>query len=666
MRRSLLTLAAVVVAMLFTAPTALAAGEGAWANSPLSAVAAVFDYGAPQTTKGDPFAAEPDATIYETYGFGFAEWRAPEVDEGWLPDIDLPDSEDIGNSVVNSVSSFGFQLLTIWLGLLYVELRLAFNPEALSLLEPVQRIGQEVFGERIFLGGAMGVAVIIAGVWLVAKARQAQVRAVANDASWVMLMLFVGIAAMAWPFTIAPAMDDALTGAVGVANTELAGVTGSDTTATNGATAAVHNALVYEVWCAGLLGRDAGEEIADEYCPRFLKASTFSYGELKDTEGDPDARADLSKAKYDDYQDAAKDLMDDSETAYAHLIGEKPWSRFGVVFLGWVGMIVSVPFLLVSAALLFYAMVVVRVALMLAPAIAVIAAYPPLKRHMLRLFDYVAACVMSALVMGVASAGYIAIVAGLMAPVSDSSAIVAFLVLGAVTWAFWALLKPHEHVMGLARWGGKGKNKKAGLLSETPASSRPDASGDGSSAPSDPEPAEAAPQPGRVASAMRGAAAGGMGTAAATVATGGTLGVATVAAGAMRGAGMGAVGYNAREVGKHSATLATIAALHPAPSAQQDQGAHKTVAEEEVAPAQTRAQYEPKHALPAGSDTRTNTSPTEDAPRATPRPTHETVIPSRVYMAGEATPDKGAPLVPPARTEDSHEPVYTIYQGEDA
>lgn len=642
MRRQVATLLLTLLALLVTAPAAVADGEDTWANTPGNHAAATFDPGPKNKGEGDPFEDKPKVSIYETYGFGFFEWRAPEVDEGWFPD--LPDSAGVVNNAINGLNNFGLVALGFVMGFGNMVLRLSFDPGALNLLNPLMRIGQDVFGERVFMG-MFWLTLLVSGIWLVGKARKANFAAVAKDGSWVMFTMLLSFVAIIWPFTVAPVVDQAVTQGMSSVNAQMAGYTGTGSNGTDGAAASIHKALVYETWCSGLIGRDAGEQLADEYCPRFLKASTFSYQELRETADDPEARADLSQEKYDDYQDAAEDLKDDSATAYAHLAGQKPWSRFGVVALAWFGGAAALPFVVIAAALMFYSLVVLRVAMAVLPLVALIAGFPPMKKHMIRLSDYVVAAFVSMMLMGIASAGFMAAIGGLLSPASQTHVAVAYLVLLFLTVVFWAIFKPHKAVRAMMNMRPVSKN-----VDDTPASDKAAAAADATdpstgggsttfvgadgstqTAPSggrwvNATPAEAAPPPSIRREAVKGAVMGAVSTAALGIATGGAATVAGMAAGAARGAGTAMVAHQMNQGGTGTRTLAGAAQLA---------AARKT--------------------NPAEGGARTTLTRTDDAP----------VTPTRVYLAGEhaGTPAEAAPLVPPSKAQGSTTPVYNIYTG---
>jgi hypothetical protein len=529
-RRGLASLLVTFVLMVLTAPAAQAADGDTWANTPTDGAGSIMDPGPPVKGVGDPFAKHPTVSIYETYGFGFMEWKQVPDDPNLLQKlldhgvlglggiVASKGSQKIGDlspkawadNAVNAVNTFGLMTLSMLLGLTALILRLAYHPDWLSFLDPFQHLAQQVFGRDLFLA-LEWLTLCCSGIWLIAHARKAQFKVVANEGSWVLASLLLGLMAMAWPFTIAPVVDHAMTAGMGTVNSQAAGFgSGRAAEATDGATAALHQALGYQVWCSGLVGRDAGRQISDQYCPRLLRDSSFSYAELDATAGDPGKRADLSNAKFKDYKKAVSDLCDASSTACAHVVGDKPWSRFGTVVLAFVGALAALPFVLLSAALLAYCLVLLRVGIAVLPLLVLIGGFPPAKRVVLRLGEILMVAFRSAVLMGLACTGLIVAIGGLMSPVTAAPAIVSYLVVGLLTVAFWVVFKPHRAVQaalgkvpkGLKRWTWSTPAKDGEWAEPDYASTRP---------------VEAQHRPSRAWEAAKAAAAGYAGAGAGTL-----------------------------------------------------------------------------------------------------------------------------------------------------
>lgn len=465
-RRAVMTLLVIFMLLVITAPKAHAADGDTWANTPADGAGSIMDPGPAVHRPGDPFAKHPTTSIYEVYGYGFMEWKSVPDDPNLLQRLldhgvlglsgkvlsegsqkigDLS-AKSWGDNAINAINTFGLMLLSMCLGITALLLRLAYHPNWLNFLDPFQRMAQQVFGHGVFLGMEW-LTLCASGIWLIARARKAQFKVVANEGSWVLTSMMLGLMAIAWPFTIAPTVDHAMTQGLGTINAQAAGFDPTNSsTATDGATASLHKALAYQVWCSGLVGRDAGPKIANAYCPRFLEDSTFSYQELADTRNDPGARADLSNQKFQDYKDAVSELCDNSPTACSHVVGDKPWSRFGTVALGFVGAVAALPFAMISAGLLAYCLVLLRVGLAVTPILVLVGGFPPAKGVVLRMGEILMVAFRSAVLMGVACTGLVVAVSGLMSPTTGAPLIVSYLVVALLTVGFWIVFKPHRAV----------------------------------------------------------------------------------------------------------------------------------------------------------------------------------------------------------------------------
>lgn len=560
----------------------------------------------------------PDATIYEAYGYGGLSWPSlnPECELG-------PDAlHDPGRSASGTVANILLGGLALGVAVVAAVLRFAFSPSSLDVFDPVMTLAAEALGDNVFRA-LFWLTLALTGVMILFYSSRARFTQSARSAGWVMFAGLIGLVATLWPLTVAPVVDDALTGTLAAINTNMAGGSSTGLTAADGAAANLHRAVLYETWCAGMVGR-AGGKTADKFCPALFASSTLSREELAEIAKDPSRAEALAEQKAEAFTAVAEDLKEADPAAYEYLAGEHNTDRIWYAVLGLFAFVCAGPFMFMSGVLLLYGLIVVRVAIMLAPAAAVIGGFPKTRKYLTGLFDYVMGALVTALMFGALAAVFIAMVGGFLDPSTGMPAPMASLLLGITTIVAWRFSKPLRRVKALSKVKRKHVTSERSDDSDPAAKDeagkpkKPSGSGGGIFTPNaspasyaDTTPAEA--RPSVIRSTLRGAAQGAAASLAMGLVTGGTATAAGTAAGAARGAGGAAVQRGMANRGSMSTSETTPVAIP----------AHRV-------------------GLPPGA-------PAEQKPR--------------VYTPGEATPNRSVRMVAPTTT-DTGERVYPIYTPE--
>lgn len=658
MRRLAALLPFLTIALLVGAPAAQAIDINPFndctvipaVGTPDAGPANSIDAGPEDPRKGNPFADDPKVSIYEAYGYGGLIW--PSSDCAGI------DGLDVGGNTAGGLANILLVGLALVVAFSAMILRYAFDPDTLNIFNPIMRLGTEVLGENVYQA-LFWLTIAVTATLIVVRAARARFAESAHNAGWVVFSGLLGLLALTYPLTLAPTVDKAVTGTVGMINQEMSNAVGTAAaTPADGAASNLHHSLLYETWCAGAVGRSAGPT-ADEFCPRLWAAGTLSRAELAEVRGDEEAMNDLREEKADEFNDVANDLKDADPAAYEYLVGDQNTDRLWYALLGWFAFLCSAPFLVVSGFLLLFALIVLRLAIILLPAVVVVGGFPPMRRYVTGLLDYAGGALLTALLFGSAAAVFIGMIGGFLSPSTDTPLLLAALLLLVTTIAAWKLTKPMRKVQNLAavraRFGGgqrDGAPARGGDYADDEYGQRPargprggsDGGSGGIFAPAavvggawaaNTVPAEA--QGPAASAALSGALKGAAATAALTAATGGTATAATLAAGAVKG-GAGAA-YTQRTRAR---------ALAGAPAADTD--AHEPPAQD--ARAATPVGARAPQALPAGAHAH-STDP-RAARGAEPRP--------RVYTPGEATPAESPALVEP--TTVAGERVYPIYTPE--
>lgn len=691
-RRAGLAAALAVLLMFLGAGPASAAIGGCEVEPPLhdptQGLAAELDPGPRTPVSGDPWAAGSDVTVYEVYGYGGSEWVS--YDPGCVPDL--------GGSANGWLANTGMTILTVLLSFAALVLRVAFNPETLGLLDPLLTLSAAAFGESIFLPALVLVGGI-SGLWFILKSDANAIGDQVVSALSVGFIACTAVISLAFPLVLAPLLDRAVTGLVGSVHQQAASV-GNDLAAmtaqaradpgrvptlpddgawqrVNVADAVIgnaHGSLIYQTWCSGMVGRSGGA-LADGYCPRLFDASHLTRAEAALPAQEKQA---VAEEKNDRFRDIAGQLQEEDPAAYRFLAGNENAERSMYMLLAGVAFACIFGFLILAVLLMLYALIVVRLAIMVAPLVAIPALIPPLQGMYWKLWDYLAGALLAGVLMGAASAAFVAGIGGFLSPASGTPLLVTALVMLMFTFAAVALTKPRKRAKALV---GNRLARKARDRQDRP-DRRDTQTGPGEATP---RPFQADQRPGRGSAhewgdprrgtvpqeamtrtvtrgAVGGAVKGAVLTAGAGLVTGGAVTVAALGAGAARGAaaggamagvtratgspvagavaGVGAGRLAGNAVTKHQGTVAarkgTVAPVRPpaepAPAA--------------VAPIQAPAvaAAAPVKALPAGAD------PADPASVSEPR--------VRVFRPSERDTAAPEPRVAP-RTRTGSYDVYT-------
>ena len=432
-------------------------GDAPLSDPTTAGVAAAIDPGpaAADRREGDPFADEPTASVYDTYGYGGLEWV--NYDLGCGPDA----ARDPAAAGLGAIANLTLDGIELGNAALTTVSRFATDPDTLSVLEPVQRVLAEAIGRNLFLPlfvmTALGTA-----LWLAAKARHGDVALAASGSGWVLACAAIGIASAFWWNTIVPLIDDSI-GAVQSAVTDsLNGISGGgclpgETRPSGGQCAApadamagaLHEATLYQTWKAGTFGR-YDSPTADKYADDLFAASTLSWAEYEEVKGDSDARNDLLKEKQSEFDRIANAIEEEDPAAYQYLAGHKNGARLGYAAVGGIAFLVSSWFIAVANVLTVYALLVVRLVIVLLPLIVLVAGYYPARHRLTGVVNYAVAALIAALTMAPAGAAMVVFAGALLNPSTGLPAWLACLLICAAGVALWRLTKPLRAIRSLA------------------------------------------------------------------------------------------------------------------------------------------------------------------------------------------------------------------------
>lgn len=547
-------------AVAVTAATALlllaggAAPAGAVDLNPLSDCKSVPPIGSPADGVAgfiDPGPAKPavvpagsKATMYDTYGWGGL--TLPNYDLGCGPDA----ARDPMGVFFGGIAQFGMDSLALGVALTTWVSRIAFSPGTVDFLDPVWAMTAKVFGTGVFFTflALIGGAACVMMVW---RARQGKVSSAVGNVGYILGLVAVVGAIVAYPTAFGRTIDRAVTGSIGVVATASANAGDPSTAIPKNPADAVagnlHNGILYNTWVSANFGRP-NSDTAAKYAPKLFDASTISRQEYAETKGDPKKIKELRDKKADEYKKIAKDIQDADPQAYEWLAGHNNFQRAWYVLVGWLSFFASAGMLLLSTIYLLYALIRVRVFIALIPLLGAIALIPRFRGRLVKMAKETAGWMLTVIALCGVSMVYVAVIAAFLAP--GTNILLGMIGLAACTLASYRYIRGLMKGYGIMpkraskklekRWKDRDQDQSA----PAPAATTPAPSSTTTPAPASATSPGAPPASGTwrsTAAALAGGAAKGAASGAATgAAAAAVTGGASVAAGAAAGAGKGA------------------------------------------------------------------------------------------------------------------------------
>jgi hypothetical protein len=398
-----------------------------------------FFAGPPETlpAEEDPFAEDAQTTIFEQYGYAGLRWHT--YDLGCGPDAMRHPDAVIGTSI----SNWAMQVPLALTALTGSVTQVAFAPDFLSGLDGAVEDVSTNLHRNLFVSWIPFVIAAI-GLLILVKARRASLATSAGAVGWAVIVLLVATALFRWPVEAGRAADATVTNTLGAVVSE---VDGNDSSVDPGVAVAssVNESILFRAWLAGTFG-SPDSATAQKYGPALFKAQALTWREARIVETNPVAGEVLIKDKQDEWKEIADKIQDEDPAAYEYLTGERAETRLGYALLSSVGTLLALPFLLLSALLLLGCFLIVRLAVMLFPAFAILGAFPATRGVVTGLGRTVGAAVVNAIIFGVGAGVTIATLGLLFNPSGGSPAWLGLVLMPLFSLIMWVALKPFRRL----------------------------------------------------------------------------------------------------------------------------------------------------------------------------------------------------------------------------
>jgi hypothetical protein len=353
----------------------------------------------------------------------------------------------------------------------------AWDPGQLwSWSDPLVEGATRAIYQRVFsVFGVVTLAVV--GVYLIWRSRQAHMSAALTTASWAILVLIAVTALAAWPVKSANIADSALVGTLGVVHDAVGPRTVEPTGPCNdpapgacedrrppavraGDTAV--DTLLYRNWLRGTLG-SADSATAQKYGPALYRAKSFSWQDIEAIQSNPARRQGIIDAKKRDWMKVGEQIRTEDPDAYEYLRGTKSMERVGAGFVAILAAIAYASFDIVASLLVLLGFLIIRWAVVAAPALGTVGILRPASAGLRRLVNAVIAAAINVAIFGTGAAVYLFAVDLIMSTASLPGWLQVTLVLlcGVVGWM---LLRPYARITQLS---GRSSGAAALLMART-------------------------------------------------------------------------------------------------------------------------------------------------------------------------------------------------------
>lgn len=349
------------------------------------------------------------------------------------------------------------------------------SPPDLSFMDPMILKASAVVKTALFTPW-LALSIVALGVGIIISARNhANARAV-EGMVWALAVLALAVGLLAAPVTAGKAFDRLSADTIGALNNGIAGTSSDPSTARAGT---LVNADLYQHWLRSELG-DPGSTVAKKYGSRILDATTYSRVERAAINSDPKAGEDIDKAKESEFTDAAKAIKKESPAAYRTLQGKEK-NRAGSSAIAVIATALTVPFMAMADLLVLFSLLIVRIAVVIFPAVAVIAMHRKGSHLGKGVLTVVAAALVNSVIFSIGAGLDTLAVGSLLTPKLGIDAWFAIGVCGLLTIVLWAMFKPFRSLTSLGHasdpisagagvWhGAKAKGKGAAKFAATAA-----------------------------------------------------------------------------------------------------------------------------------------------------------------------------------------------------
>ena len=384
----------------------------------------------------DPFVAHPRTSVYEQYGYAGLSWTTYDLGcGGAIRDVNASMDTAVGNLLLSAATWGAAATNGLHNTVAHPERYMAPLDDVVAAV--TQRLHDAIWSPW---GGA---ALLGVGALLLFYSLHGRLSAVTSAAAWALLVLAAVAGIGQYPTRVATFFDTTVTSSIASVNAGVSGLSNVPATAdpARAQGALVVDRVLYDNWLRGELGA-SNSPVAKRWGPALFKASAFTWAEAAQAAQNPDTGRRIAETKAANWKETAAQIQQDDPVAYAYLQG-KSGGRTGTGLMVLAGSTFSLLFRLVADIFLFAGLVMLRLLVMLFPAIAVIGVMAPMAGIVRRVFAMGGAAVINVIAFSAGSAVHATVISAVLSRATNTGMGILGLVLClVVTAAAFIVLYP--------------------------------------------------------------------------------------------------------------------------------------------------------------------------------------------------------------------------------
>jgi hypothetical protein len=446
-RRVLLVLAAVAAVLLLCAPAAHAdAQAGDCQEEPVPEApgrgVTGFVTSTPQPLPPPgPLFTDGGVPVFERWAFAGMRWNTYDTGCG-SPWVRAPDAM-IGTMLGN----WALEAPKFGVGVTTAVTRAAYNPTFLSVFDPLIANAVDTL-QTVLFNRWVPVFLAIAGAILLWRATRLRMATAASAAAWALLVITAATVIFHWPVKTGSFVDRGVGQVVGTVHT---GINHNDSAdPADDAAQSMYYAVLWEHWKTGMFG-SADSAVARKYADEMFAAQSLTWRQARIVENDPDGEGqEILDRKADLFHDTAAKIENEDPDAYQYLTGKKSEARVGAALIAWVAAACVLPLMFASAVLIIAAYIIVRLAVMLFPAVATIGVVHSFRGLVQGVANVVMAAVINCVVFAVGAALNLLAIQIVLSPTSRLPTWLGLLLAALTALVMWFALKPFTRLTKMA------------------------------------------------------------------------------------------------------------------------------------------------------------------------------------------------------------------------
>jgi hypothetical protein len=310
--------------------------------------------------------------------------------------------------------------------------RLIEPPTFLHGLDQVVRSATNAFRSTILVVW-LPISLLLLGALIVSRAWRQDLSHAVRAVAWALLVLGLATYAADYPVRASEAADSVLTSTLGTINSTFSPGQGSPT----GAVGTLEtDGVLYPFWLDGELGSSTSQT-AKSYGSQLYAAQTLDWGQpVTDSE---------TNTKEQDFAQVASEVQSADPTAYHQLTGENG-GRTGAGIMALIAALITVSFKLVAGTLVIASLLILRLIVILLPALAVIGLHERTSTVVKGTLVAGGAALLNAVIFSAGAGVSVFATSVLLSPSSGLPQWVALLLSAVVAYLLWHLLRPFRRL----------------------------------------------------------------------------------------------------------------------------------------------------------------------------------------------------------------------------